>query len=192
MEVLQTSEKNMVSKKDIRKIVLARRSQMATEEWAQKSHRIYESVITHPFFLESEEIYCYVDYRKEVETKKIIETAWKLGKKVAVPKVEADEMSFYYIHSFDELEEGYRQILEPISQEKADGMQGLLFMPGVAFDSMRNRIGYGKGFYDAYCKKHLLQKRIALGFELQLVEKIPAEPFDWKPDALITEEKIYV
>lgn len=192
MEVLQTSEKNMVSKKDIRKQVLAKRSQMGIEEWAQKSHKIYESVITHPFFLESEEIYCYVDYRKEVETRKIIEAAWKRGKKVAVPKVEADEMNFYYITSFNELKEGYRQILEPISSKKADGMCGLLLMPGVAFDRTRNRIGYGKGFYDNYCKKHLAQKRIALGFELQMVKKIPAEDFDWKPDTLITEEKIYV
>ncbi len=192
MEVLQILEKNMVSKKDIRRIVLARRSQMAAKEWAQKSRMIYESVITHPFFLESEEIYCYVDYRKEVETRKIIEAAWKLGKKVAVPKVESDEMNFYYICSFNELEEGYHQILEPISGEKADGMRGLLLMPGVAFDPKRNRIGYGKGFYDSYCKEHLTQKRIALGFELQMVPQIPAQDFDWKPDALITEEKIYV
>ena len=42
----------------------------------------------------------------------------------------------------------------------------LMIMPGVAFDAGRNRIGYGKGFYDKYLQdKEALQFRtIAIGF----------------------------
>ena len=45
-------------------------------------------------------------------------------------------------------------ILEPTGEYKADGYDGLLIMPGVAFDEECHRIGYGGGFYDKYLEKH--------------------------------------
>ena len=80
----------METKVDIRKRVLKKRMELSQKEWEEKSKKITEKLISHPYFLEAEEIYCYVDFRKEVSTKQIIETAWNLHKKVAVPKTEED------------------------------------------------------------------------------------------------------
>lgn len=182
----------MESKKDIRKSVLELRKHMPQEEWEEKSHNIYEKLVAHPFFLDSEEIYCYIDYRNEVATKKIIETAWSANKKVAVPKISNDDMEFYYINHFEELTSGYCRILEPTSQTIANGNRVLVIMPGAVFDHHRNRIGYGKGFYDRYLSKYPEFHTIALGFELQCVEEIPCESHDIRPEILITEEDIYV
>ena len=68
--------------------------ELSQKEWEEKSKTITEKLISHPYFLEAEEIYCYVDFRKEVSTKQIIETAWNLHKKVAVPKTEEDMKNF--------------------------------------------------------------------------------------------------
>ena len=68
---------------------------MDKKEWEENSRKIQDCVLTHPFFLESNNIYCYVDYRNEVETKSIIRKAWELGKRVAVPKIEDEDMKFY-------------------------------------------------------------------------------------------------
>jgi len=182
----------MESKKDIRKRVLTMRNEINKKDWEEKSHLIYEKVVTHPFFLSADSIYCYIDYRNEVGTRAIIEHAWNKQKKVAVPKVEGDEMSFYYIDSFLDLCEGFKGILEPKQNHLATPTgKELVIMPGAAFDRKCGRIGYGKGYYDKYLSKHPHCKRIALGFDLQIVDDIPTEPYDICPECVITEEHIY-
>lgn len=175
-------------KKEIRKKILAKRSMLSKEEWEKKSECISKKVILHPFFLEAEEIYCYLDYKNEVGTRKIIEKAWELRKKVAVPKIIGDEMHFFYIESFEDVEEGYCRILEPVTGKIAQGDNVLVVMPGAVFDSKLNRIGYGKGFYDRYLDKHPSYHTLALAFSLQFIEDIPVDTHDKKPEAIITEE----
>jgi len=68
----------------------------------------------------------------------------------------------------------------------------LAIVPGVGFDKNLNRIGYGGGFYD----KLLLLipeeiKKIALCFNIQIVDRVPISEHDIKIDLLITESKIY-
>lgn len=181
----------MDSKKDIRRRVLEKRNCISDKEWEDKSRLICKKVVTHPFFLQADVIYCYVDYRREVGTREIIELAWMLEKKVAVPKVLGEEMEFYYIQSFEDLEEGYKGIYEPKQTDLAHDKNMLVIMPGAAFDRCCNRIGYGKGYYDKYLQIHPYHKTIALAFELQMVDVIPTEVYDVCPDIILTEEKTY-
>lgn len=181
----------MEAKKDIRRCVLEIRNSLTKKEWEEKSLVIYDKLISHPFFLESEEIYCYIDFRNEVGTKKIIETAWDMNKKVAVPKTEEKQMNFYYIHSWEELEEGRWGILEPKNGQLAEGKNVCVVLPGSVFDKNRNRIGYGRGYYDSYLEQHADYKKIAIAFELQILDEIPTEMHDVKPQCIITEETIY-
>lgn len=181
----------MESKKDIRKYVLEKRNHLTEKDWEEKNHRIYEKVVSHPFFLKSDAIYCYLDYRREVGTRTIIEHAWKLGKKVAVPKVVEDDMEFCYLESFDDLQEGFKGIPEPKHKQLACEENVLVIMPGAAFDAACNRIGYGKGYYDKYLYAHPNYKTIAIAFELQMVDTIPADCYDIGPNMIITEENTY-
>lgn len=181
----------MEKKRDIRKRVLSYRDSMDKKEWEENSRRIQDCVVAHPFFLDSKVIYCYVDYRNEVGTASIIKKAWELGKQVAVPKVEGEKMIFYYIADFSDIKEGYRGILEPEKQFPAKDAHALVIMPGVAFDRNRNRIGYGKGFYDKFMDKHPSYHTIALAFECQMFDAIDAGKLDYRPEVLITEEKVY-
>lgn len=191
MALLPTWVKNMETKKDIRKCILSYRDSMNKKEWEENSRKIQDCVASHPFFLETNVIYCYVDYRNEVGTASIIRKAWQLGKQVAVPKVEGEEMKFYYISDFSDLKEGYCGILEPTKNALANDTHALVIIPGVAFDKNRNRIGYGKGFYDKFMEKHPSFHTIALAFECQVLDKIAVETFDYQPEVLITEEKLY-
>jgi 5-formyltetrahydrofolate cyclo-ligase len=181
----------MESKKDIRKRVLEKRNCIPDKEWEDKSRLICEKVVTHPFFLQADAIYCYVDYRHEVGTRGIIEYAWSSGKRIAVPKVNGDKMEFYYIQSYEDLKEGYKGILEPEGLCPAKDENALIIMPGAAFDKCANRIGYGKGYYDKYLQFYTNHKTIALAFELQMVDVIPADTHDICPNIIITEENTY-
>ena len=181
----------MESKKDIRRRILNTRDSLTPKEWEEKTYAIYQKVVTHPFFLCTDVIYCYVDYRREVGTLKIIEKAWALHKKIAVPKIVGDAMEFYFIEALTDLTEGYRGILEPKSLHLANEKEPLVIMPGTVFDRTRNRIGYGKGFYDKFLNAHPDCKTIALSFECQLVDAVPRDKHDIQPTYLITEENMY-
>ena len=68
---------------------------------------------------------------------------------------------------------------------------GLLVMPGLAFDVTLNRIGYGGGFYDRYLSEHMNDYyKTAICFDYQVVESIQADEFDIKPDKIITDRRI--
>ena len=182
----------MEKKKDIRKGVLAKRNLIPYVEWDKNSDEISAKVLKQDAFIQADEIYCYIDFRNEVGTKKIIETAWRMGKKVACPKIVGDVMNFYYIKSYDDLRPGSWGILEPVEEALACGENVLVIMPGAAFDRALHRIGYGKGYYDQYLAKHPDYQTMALAFEVQMVENIPVDKHDISPQMIITEGHIYV
>lgn len=187
----QIWEKNMVEKKLIRKEIFRRRKEASQEELDIWSDAIIEKVLATDMYKNCETIYTYVAYKREVETKGLIQQAWKDGKKVAVPRVEGPVMNFYYITSLDQLENSDMGIPEPKPENPADDEYALMVMPGVAFDRTMNRIGYGGGFYDRYLEEHPNLKRLAIAFEFQFVEgPLPTEPTDICPEMIITESCI--
>ena len=156
-------------------------------------------------YKKAETVFIYADYNKEVKTVTIIEDALKNGKKVALPRIYKHEvgadaasgkyMKFHYIKSLDELEMGYKGIREPKEEfEIADGdtINALMVMPIVAFDSDRNRVGYGGGFYDKYLESHKFSCKIGLAYEEQKVDVIDdKDEHDIRPDIIVTEKNIY-
>ncbi|MDD3141984.1 MAG: 5-formyltetrahydrofolate cyclo-ligase [Lachnospiraceae bacterium] len=180
----------MGTKQDIRKNCMCKRELLSPEERINKSNVIAKKVIEHPLFIKANTIYCYIDCKSEVMTHQIIETAWLMNKKVAVPRVlnKQREMEFYYINTFEDLEPGYFGLLEPLqSMQKADEEDALVIIPCVGFDLALNRLGYGKGFYDKYLATHKLLDKIMIAYTTQCVTCIPAESMDIKPDIVITE-----
>ena len=123
----------METKKEIRHKIIRLRKEMDPLVWQQATNDITERVINHPRFLEETDIYCYANYNGEVGTSSIMEEAWKLGKSVWFPRIEGSKMNFYLVESKDDLQPGAYGILEPTGNHIADGEDGLLIMPGVAF-----------------------------------------------------------
>lgn len=182
----------METKKLIRKEVFKRRKEAVKETIVSNSSLICKSLCEMPEFAQHEWIYVYIDCKNEVMTGEIMETALRMGKRIAAPRVYGQEMTFYEINSLDDLEPGYFGILEP-----KDGLDAVahedafLVMPGVAFDQYKHRVGYGGGFYDRYLEKYPHLYKAALAFEFQMMEEVPVEPTDILPDVVITEKQIY-
>ena len=165
----------METKKVIRKEIFRRRKEADPIAVHKNSEQIWQKLFSLPAFQESDWIYLYID-----------------GKKVAAPKVVGEDMIFYQISHPEDLEPGYYGIREPKTDlPVADGEDGLMVMPGVAFDDRRHRVGYGGGFYDRYLSKHTRHFTAALAFEFQMMEEVPTEPTDLLPDVVITEKTIY-
>ena len=100
---------------------------------------------------------------------------------------EIDEiMHFYEITALSDCVPGAFGILEPAGEEKDRiTTPGFMLVPGLAFDKNGNRLGYGGGFYDKYLASHEEIITAALGYDFQIVEKVPSEPHDKKMDYLI-------
>ena len=181
-------------KKDIRAEVKRHRREAAAETIHKNSEIICDTFLGLSEYKEAKVVFAYMDCKNEVETKKVIEQCWKDGKVIAVPKVFGEIMRYYVITSYEDLEDGYFGIREPKHEVLQEIVceDGLMILPGVAFDEARHRVGYGGGFYDRYLEAHPNMKKIAFAFEFQMFDKVPFEVFDRQPEKIITEKRIIV
>lgn len=185
-----------MSKKQVRRWGQEQRKALTEAERKAKSQQIARQVIETALYQQASVLLIYIDYQSEVETQELIQAGWKQGKKVYCPRVEGKNMEFYPIFSMEDLEEGYKGIREPSIEGRccfqplnSEEGYGLMILPGTAFDKERNRIGYGKGYYDRYLERYPSLATIGICFACQLADFIPAEPYDKKPDILITERE---
>lgn len=181
-------EKNL-----IRKQMKQLRADMTRTERFEKSMQIFEKLITVPEFKRADRIYTYVSMDNEIDTIMLIDYSLSIEKRVFVPRVSGKDMEFYEISDISELSLGYMGIYEPdINGKEPDySRTGFMCMPGLAFDRSYNRIGYGGGFYDRYLSVENKLYKAALAYEAQLLESIPAQDGDVRPDMIVTEESIY-
>lgn len=181
------------TKSEIRSRILKIRNSLMEEDRKQAAFLLRERILEHQWYRLSDTILCYADYGSEISTKELIREALSAGKKVFLPKVESADMRFYRISDLSDLVQGYKGIPEPKGDTESyyggeqDAEKMLLLMPGVAFDRHRNRIGYGKGFYDRFLADHpeLQLRSIAVGYQCQLLEELPAEETDIRPCQVI-------
>ena len=182
----------MLGKKEIRTEVKKRRREADEETLHEKSLQILERFRQLSAYKDASLLLAYVDAKREVETRLLMRCAWDDGKKVAVPRVDGDGiMHFYYLRSLKDLEPGAFGIMEPRADCRiCEPEEGLLLMPGVAFDEQGHRVGYGGGYYDRYLEKHPHLIHIALAFEFQIFPEVPSEKHDICPDLIVTENRI--
>ena len=136
----------------------------------------------------------YVSYRSEVDTHAIINALLKEGRRVAVPRCDKKKhtMSFFELSSFDDLEPGAHNILEPKkSLVKAvtvpDMVGSACLVPGLIFDTRGRRIGYGGGYYDRFLAFYPGEK-IGLARNSQICGNgLPQESTDVPLDYVVTE-----
>jgi 5-formyltetrahydrofolate cyclo-ligase len=181
-------------KRILRKKFLAARAALAPDEVEEKSRKIMGVLFSLEELLKAQAVMFYVDARNEVKTKDAITWALNAGKRVAVPKVTGvRRLAAVEIKSLEELSPGCFGILEPVRDDGISPAEiDLVIVPGVAFDKSGYRLGYGAGYYDNFLP--LLRpevKKVAVAFEMQVVDRIPAERHDVRMDMIITENCIY-
>ncbi len=182
------------TKQQIRKELLKRRSDLGRVEYQNKSEQILQNLAKQPEFKKASTIHCYVSMneRNEANTHSLIKNIVNSDKRLAVSVTNFEEgtLSHRYLNNFEDLQRNKWGVLEPVDGEEAEiGDFDLVIVPMVGGDEDKNRIGYGKGFYDRFLEK-INCATIGLLFDCCLVESIPAESFDVALDKCITETKV--
>ena len=179
-------EEALELKKNLRCDMKAKRNALTDEEKKHAAANCLSKLKELPEFMNADWIYAYIACRNELETADIISWCLSHGKHVAVPKVQGEIMHFYEITALSDCVPGAFGILEPAGEEKDRiTTPGFMLVPGLAFDKNGNRLGYGGGFYDKYLASHEEIITAALGYDFQIVEKVPSESHDRRMDYLI-------
>jgi 5-formyltetrahydrofolate cyclo-ligase len=168
--------------------MLEKRNRLYASEIVKRSKRIQEFVINSTEFQPVKVVGAYFAFGSEVKTDLIIERARLLGKKIALPRVKEDKITFYELSSSKYLIRGRFGIMEPVPYKRVSKID-LLVVPGIAFDKKGYRLGYGKGYYD----RLLSGKRtfsIGLAYSFQLLENLPHDRYDKRLDAIASEDGI--
>jgi 5-formyltetrahydrofolate cyclo-ligase len=177
----------------LRRRVLALRDALPPALRAAASGAIGARILARTDYRSARTILVTLPFGSEWDTFAVVRAALAAGKTVAVPRVDATRRMLE-LHAIADPERdvvaGYRQIPEPrpACPRLALDTIDFVLVPGVAFDRQGRRLGYGGGYYDRLLP--LLSPRavrVAGGFDVQLVDRVPAAPHDAAVDAIVTE-----
>lgn len=188
-------------KKQLRRQAIKERDGISVPDRIFYSRMIFERIRKELFYQRATNILLYSSFGSEVRTDEFLTQCIQDGKKVYYPKTTMDDysMEFYEIYSIKDLNEGNYGIREPYGLTKAysnkmiTGVSDtLMIVPGVAFDTMGHRVGYGKGYYDRYLSRFPDIFKCGVAFEIQIKPSVPFDDTDELLDALVTEGNLWI
>ncbi|MBQ8151985.1 MAG: 5-formyltetrahydrofolate cyclo-ligase [Firmicutes bacterium] len=180
-----------MDKKELRKQILSERRAMSDTDVHDKSLLICDNIRKSHAYSLAKDVCLYMPINNEVDVALMIDDVLASGRRVWLPKIVEGSMDFYHYDRETPVVLGAFEITEPDSDEVLEaGEATLVIMPGAVFSETRDRIGYGGGYYDIYLDRHPEVMTVAACFDMQIVESIPAELHDVKPQAIVSEKRI--
>jgi 5-formyltetrahydrofolate cyclo-ligase len=166
---------------------------MNEAEVTRCSGLIAQRLIELDAFRRASAVMLYVPVRNEVDTTAAMTRCLNDGKRVALPRMDYEHeriVAHWVDDPVSQLVLGRMDLVEPdpaktevVALDEVD----LVVVPGLAFDRQGNRIGWGRGFYDAFLAT-LGARRVGVAYAFQLVEAIEHDGHDMPMDYVLTEE----
>lgn len=181
-------------KKAIRKEILSKRNALQSEELTLAGISALKDILSLDQYQKAETLMLYMDFRNEVPTGPLMAHAISVGKRLVLPLTDEnfEILPYEVLPEKGSIEKALKAssfgILEPNPEvcQLADSRSiDMVIVPGVAFDWMGNRLGYGRGCYDRFLP--LLRPdafKLGLAHQVQLVQSLPAGPSDIRMDAV--------
>lgn len=179
----------MVTKVQIRKELIQKRDELPEYQQAELSTNITKRLTGWEELQSRGYFYAYYPLGKELSLLPLIQWLLDTGRRVALPKVDGDDMDFYEIQDLSEVQKGKFGVMEPISKQKVCWEDALCLTPGVGFSTEGERLGHGAGYYDRYFEKHPRLLRVGIAYEFQIVDYIPTEPTDIPMQWIVTPDR---
>jgi 5-formyltetrahydrofolate cyclo-ligase len=190
---LQREDALNLQKVTLRRALRAARDSLSAEEHVALSSAAATKLLEYAPFQTAKCILLTKAFGSEIDMAAIVKHALAAGKHVAMPRVVANtgSMALHLIDIGTVFVKSAVGIDEPpaFTPEIAASEIDFVIVPGLAFDSRGNRLGYGGGYFDRLLAAHPSAHRAAVAFDLQLVEVVPVATHDVKLDALFTADK---
>ena len=180
-----------MNKDEIRKNIIKERNTLRENFVNEKSDIIINKLCKIIDKKKLENIMIFMDMKNEIQVTKLINIY--PNKNFFIPKCFAKGVMKINKYNKNELIKHKFGYYESSSKNYIDeNILDLIIMPGVAFDENKNRIGFGAGYYDRFLLKfgkNQMPLTIAVCYDFQVINDIPAEAHDQKPHFIITEKR---
>lgn len=207
---MQMQATENMDKTALRQSFLAARRELDQARAKALSLRAQERVLGLDVWRQARQVMLYAAVRGETATGMLISSAFAAGKEVLLPRCRPEEkgvMDVAAISCLDDLRPGRFGIPEPDARacpSLLHCLPDLIVVPAVAFDRRGFRLGYGGGYYDRFLARLYetiereqaegrtppeLPPTIGLAYAMQLVERLPVDPWDHALTAIVTEEE---
>ena len=184
-----------IKKDKIRKEILAKRNILSDKDINEKSDLIIKNLAS---YIENvQNIMIFMDMKTEVKITKLLELYPK--KNFFISKITNSKNREMKINKYNKNELILHKIgyYESSSNDFYDEeILDIVIVPALAFDSKKNRIGFGGGYYDTFLEKVRKKNNKALFigvcYDFQIIDNIPTEKHDVTLDFVVSENKIII
>ena len=182
-----------IKKDKIRKEILAKRNILSDKDINKKSDLIIKNLASYIENIQN--IMIFMDMKTEVKITKLLELYPKKNffiskitnsknREMKINKYNKNEL---ILHKFGYYESSSNDFYD---EEILD----IVIVPALAFDSKKNRIGFGGGYYDTFLEKVRKKNNKALFigvcYDFQIIDSVPTEKHDVTLDFVVSENKI--
>ncbi|MEZ5125181.1 MAG: 5-formyltetrahydrofolate cyclo-ligase [Thermoleophilia bacterium] len=183
------------AKSRVRREMLARRSTMSPAVRAAQSRLICQRAADLPEIAAAHTVMGFASFGSEIDTSTLLDSLLACGKQLCLPRVLGPRTmaAHVIVNPRADLKPGAWDIPEPTPDRPVVDPAAIdvMVVPGVAFDVQGHRYGYGGGFYDSFLPHTRAGvPRVALAFELQVVDHLDCEAHDLTVDIVVTEERV--
>jgi len=177
----------------LRARLLAARARLSAEQRAQAGRAIRDVLLDRPEVQMAGTIAAYYSIGTEPDTRGLVYALWKRGSYVLLPVLRPDgDLDWASYEGPDSLVPGSRGLREPGEPPRgvdAVARADAVLVPALAVDAAGRRLGRGGGSYDrALARVGPLVPLIALVYDEELVEHVPAEAHDIPVRAAVTPQ----
>ena len=179
----------------LRRVLLARRDNTSAEMLEMASEDVRRRLRRWPPLDDAGSVGVYHSIGSEIRTGGIMQDILDSGKTLLLPAVldgsgnAYASMEFRVVQDERDLAPGPYGIREPRSR-CAPAVPDVVLVPAVAVTPDGHRLGYGRGYYDAYLGEHQIPSVVA-AMEKQVVKRIPPNPHDVPVDWVVTEGRLF-
>src|SRR5690606_3765415 len=170
-------------KKMLRQKLSAVRNELSPSVGMEQSEHACQHLMELIHRLHIRSVPVYIACRSELNTWPYVEWCWQHHIHVLAPRcdVATHTMILYPLYNKDQLRSGAYGIMEPdnLKLNPTNEIPEAVIVPGLAFNSKGQRLGYGGGYYDRLYERfgdHTTW--IGIAHEQQLVEEIPVDHYD--------------
>ncbi len=185
-------------KNELRALYKEKRRELDGEEKRRRDSAVVSCAESLASFRYAEYVLLYAATDNEINIDALALSAVAKGKKVAFPRCNTENctMQFHLVSSVEELAADSYGIREPsadapVFDQSVHTGSAVCFVPGLVFDRLGYRLGYGKGYYDRYLAD-FSGSRIGVVYSDFIVDSVPRGRFDTKVDIILTEKNVRV
>ena len=190
---MQQNDEVNQQKTETRKILKSTRASIPEATRMNAANSITEQILRLDEIRDARTIFIYISYASEVHTHALIKALLAAGKTLAVPKIiKSDYMQAETFSSWEALVPGELGILTPTDSTPCNGPFDVAITPGLGFTLSGQRMGFGRGYYDKWFAQNKVRHKIALAFEVQLINEMPVEDTDVPMEKIVTEKRVIV